>query len=389
MPEPEHSAPDACNTPPIVAAPGLKPVSFSDLPGWADDDHRAALACLLKCRELPAARASSPRKSDNLALLGISSADLAGLLQSAPDPAAITADVARQFFEARFKPALVVLSGDDSGFVTGYFEPILDASPVPTDRFRFPLYQRPGDLVETGSTQTTASDAPEPRFGRNSSAGFGPYHDRSAIRRGALEGRGLELAWLDDPVDQYFVHIQGSVRLRYPDGRMQRLSYAAKNGFPYTSIGALLIDMGEIAAEDMSAETLRQWLADNPDRRDEVMDRNRSYIFFQPFTGDDGDSGPVGASGVALSAGRSLAVDPAFHRYATPIYVAVEQSLVAADAPFQRLMVAQDTGSAITGPARGDLFIGSGKQAGRLAGMIRHAAQFFVLVPVPDDGVAS
>lgn len=372
MSNPKHQSGTQIHNHPTGRRPFLKPVSFDDLPGWHEDDHAAALICLLGHLGKPAPNAKSPRGT-GMASLGISDQTLKAALFSAPVASALTKASAKAFFETCFEPCLVVCANHAPGFVTGYFEPVLQASPVETERFRYPLYACPEELLKTSS-----ADQPN-----ETASATQPYFDRSAIRQGALAGRGLELAWLENAIDQYFVHIQGSVRLEYPDHSFHRLSFAAKNGYPYTSIGAWLIEAGEIRRDKMSMTTLKNWLMENPAKCNEVMDRNRSYVFFQPYVGEDTDSGPVGASGIALTAGRSIAVDPAHHCYGTPIFVSVDQPIAAAGpALFRHLLVAQDTGSAIVGPSRGDLFIGSGAAAGKFAGEIRHDAKFHVLRPV-------
>ena len=176
------------------------------------------------------------------------------------------------------------------------------------------------------------------------------------------------LAWIESPVDGFFVHIQGSARLQMPDGEIWRISYAGKSGHPFTPIGAWLVANGHLTREDVTMDTIRDFLLADEKRARELMNRNRSFIFFQRTTQENPDLGPVAAAGVALTPGRSLAIDHRLHTFGTPIFVATHEPLPQQSAPFRRLMLAQDTGSAIIGPARGDLFIGSGREAGSVAG---------------------
>ena len=285
------------------------------------------------------------------------------------------------FFERFFRPA--VWSGEASdGFLTGYYEPELDASPVQTPRFSTPLYRVPADLMRL----PPGVDLPQ---GLEDAQGFAlrdrrgllaPYPDRGAIEEGWLRGRGLELVWLADPVDAFFVHVQGSARLRLPDGRHMRVGYAAKNGHRFTAIGRLLVNEGELPLERADMEGIRRWLAAHPERAPALMRRNRSFIFFREITDADPQAGPIGGMGVPLTPLGSLAVDRSQHAYGMPILVNAP-SLQIDGSPFHRLLVAQDTGSAIVGERRGDLFVGSGDAAGRLAGAIRHPARWTLLVP--------
>lgn len=191
-----------------------------------------------------------------------------------------------------------------------------------------------------------------------------------------MSDQKLELVYLDNAIDAFFIHIQGSARIRLAEGGVMRVTYAAKSGHDYTAIGRILIDRDEIAREAMSMQAIRTWLQDNPDQMNEVLWHNQSYIFFNEVDNLDPDDGPIGAGKVPLSAGRSLAVDRTLHTFGTPIFVTSDH-----DASFQRLMIAQDTGSAIVGPARGDIYFGAGEKAERAAGSIQHAADFYVLWP--------
>ena len=351
-------------------------IAYSALAGWDRDDHGAALGAFqTSCRRMtevtPKTRA-----------LGIDGDALAALC-----PAALAIDTAdsaaaRRFFEDSFTP-LRFPPNAGTGFVTGYYEPEVAGSRQRTDRFTVPLYGRPDDLVDLTEANRPDGFDPAYAFARQTAEGLVPYYDRGEIEDGALAGRGLELVFIESPVLAFFIHVQGSARVRLEDGSALRLSYAAKAGHPYTSIARVLCERTGTAPADMTADKLRAWLEANPDDAGELMRQNRSFIFFRLHEGLDPKEGPVAAAGVPLTAGRSLAVDRTLHTFGTPIFlegdlpVAAEGLLV----PFNRLMIAQDTGSAIVGPARGDIFWGSGEAAGLTAGLIRHKARFTLLVP--------
>lgn len=286
---------------------------------------------------------------------------------------------ARHFFESHFVPHLI----EAAGFVTGYYEPEVAASPVRTERFAVPLYRRPDDLVEVAETERPEGWDADTRFDRRTESGTTPYFDRAAIEEGALAGRALELAWIADPVDAFFIHVQGSARLRLAGGATMRIAFDGKSGHTYTSIGRLAVERGILTREAADKDGLEAWLKANPQKARSLMRENRSFIFFRE-TGQDEADGPLGAAGVPLTPRRSLAVDRTLHTFHTPIWVDAPKLIAPGHPgqPFRRLMVAQDTGSAILGPARGDIFIGSGADAGSIAGRIRHDAAMIALVPV-------
>lgn len=289
---------------------------------------------------------------------------------------------ARSFFERHFVPFEIVPAGNAKGLVTGFYEPEAAASPVPTAEFRYPLYARPSDLVDIDETNRPAGLDPSLAFGRSTESGIEEYFDRQAIEQGALAGRDLEIAWLADPVDLFFIHVQGAARLTMPDGTILRVTYAAKSGHPFTGPGRILAAMGEIPASEVTMQSIRAWLRSNPRRVDEILWQNRSFIFFREGPVDDPALGPIAAAKVPLTPGRSMAVDRLVHTFATPFFVDAPDLDAFGPGGFRRLMIAQDTGSAILGWARGDLFAGSGPAAGEIAGVINHAACFHVLIPV-------
>jgi membrane-bound lytic murein transglycosylase A len=350
---------------------------FADIPGWRDDDHAAALAAFRVGTRALLARPPKTRR------LGISGRGLQRAAEiAAALPAEVGLDAARGFFEANFAPFGIL----GAGFVTGYFEPDVAASLSRSSRFSVPLYRRPPDLIEIGNGEAPADWDPALRFARATSRGLEPYFDRAAIEQGALAGRGLELAWIEDPVDAFFIHVQGSARLRLSDGATMRVAYDGKSGHPYTSIGKLAVERGILTNEHADKEGLEAWLKAHRGEGRALMQENRSFIFFRETPLGD-EEGPLGAAGVPLTAGRSLAVDRTLHTFHTPVWVDAPDLPDMSDATraFRRLMIAQDTGSAIIGAGRGDVFFGSGADAGFAAGRVRHAATMIVLVPRSED----
>ena len=365
-------------------AADLEPVAFADLPAWGPARFAPSFAAF---RRNAAHHAARPPKTRALGIDGVALAALARLALDLP--VALDEAAARAFFEAHFRPVRIRPRAEPP-FLTGYFEPELDGTRRPGDpRFPVALLARPADLVDVGASNRPAELPPDYAFARTTPAGLVPYFDRGEIERGALAGRGLELVFLADPVDAFFVHVQGSVRIRLVEGGTLRLAYAAKAGHAYTSIGRRLIERGAVAAEAMTLDVLRAWLKAHPAEAPALMRENRSYVFFAEQSGLDPDLGAVGAAGVQLTPGISLAVDRTRMTFATPI-------LIDADLPIgpdgavervARLMLADDTGSAIVGPARGDVFLGCGAEAGRRAGLVRHEARDVVaLVPRAGEG---
>jgi membrane-bound lytic murein transglycosylase A len=352
------------------------PETFDDLPGWADDDHLAAFAAFRRS----AARAEiKPYRSGSLGIRAEAFEPAFAAARAANDG---TAAEARHFFERHFRPFLVRPGGASTGFVTGFYEPEAAASRTCTQQYRHPLYARPPDLIDIDDQNRPPDMDPACRFGRVVDGKPVEYFDRRQVESGALAGQGLEIAWLADRVDLFFIHIQGAARLVLPDGEVMRVTYAAKSGHPFTGIGRVLADLGEIPLDRVTMQTIRSWLAANPARLDEILWQNRSFIFFREHPVEDEGLGPVAAAKVQLTPGRSMAVDRLLHTFATPFFIAAPTLQAFGTNGFRRLMIAQDTGSAIVGPARGDLFTGSGPQAGQIAGVIRNDADFHMLVPV-------
>lgn len=389
---------NTAKTPVVGPANGLhfRHLQFVDLNGWTDTDHQKTFQTFLaSCRRL----IDNPPHERQL---GLPVNELLGVCHEA---LAFTGDDSqgrpkdlderklgfRNFFERHFDPVALITNGAETpGYFTGYFEPVVDAARVKSAKFPVPLYRTPDDLVRTKGRDLPMSWDPDMAFALDGPDGLQSYPKRSAIETGYLKGRGLELAYVQSWVDAFFIHIQGSVRLRFDDGSLQRLSYAAKNGHPYTSIGRLLIDADKIAKADMTMSSLRQWLTDNPQDGLDLMRRNASFIFFEESEGLGEDDGPSGAAGLPLRDGISLAVDRTWHLFGTPIWIDVPgheaKDGFPAQSGYQSLMIAQDTGSAITGPTRADIFVGTGEDAGTTAGRIRNAGRFVVLWPKPSSG---
>jgi membrane-bound lytic murein transglycosylase A len=338
----------------------LSPSRFAGLPGFSDDDHAETFAvfqrsCAAITEGLPPLRQAIPP-----------SPALRAICRRALAIAPQTPTEARRFFEANFRPFRVEAqhSAAPAGFFTGYYEPIVDGSLRRTRAFTAPILSPPGP-------------------------GAGALPDRAAIESGALGSHVRPIVWLRDPVEVFLIQVQGSARVRLPDGRALRLVYAGRNGWPYTSIGRILIESGAIAASGMSLAALKQWIRAHGQEQGEegaaLMRRNQSYVFFATAPDLEPSAGPRGGAGLSLSPLRSLAVDRRLYPYGTPIWIDAELPCAPTQTRFRRLMIAQDTGSAIVGAARADIFFGSGDEAGARAGDVRHAGEFVVFLPVEED----
>ena len=358
-------------------SPLFSPVTFADLPGWPEDDHLAAFEAFRRCA------LHAPARRYRTGSLGLAFEAFEAAYGDSRETPASDASSARAFFERHFVPARVTPGDGRHGFVTGFYEPVVRASPERTSTFGVPLLGRPADLIDIDDANRPAGMDSYLAFARRTDDGPVEYFDRPAIEQGALAGRGLEIAWLESRVDAFFIHVQGAARLAMTDGSTRRVTYAAKSGQRFTGIGRVLADLGEIPLEQVTMQSIRAWLARNPGRIDEILSKNRSYIFFREAMVDDPELGPVAAAKVPLTAGRSLAVDRLLHTFGTPFYIDAPALTAFGGQEFRRLMIAQDTGSAIVGPARGDLFAGSGDAAGEVAGVVRHAADFYALLPKP------
>jgi membrane-bound lytic murein transglycosylase A len=350
-----------------------KPLTFDQVPAWAQDDHAAAFRTFLKsCDRVLAS--SREKQADGKV------ATLANACKGATEISSkLTKESARNFFERYFTPNAVTHAGPP-GLLTGYYEPLLEGSRAPQGPFQTPIYKRPPDLVNlVDETQRAKGQALT--HARKTDKGVEPYYTREQIDQGVLKGSSLELMYFADPVDVFFMQIQGSGRVKLTDGSVVRVHYDGKNGHPYSSIGRYLIEKGILAADKISMGALIRWLKADPDRGKKIMWQNASYVFFRELKGEEA-KGPMGAMNAPLTSGRSLAVDTAHHVLGTPIYVtAPDLNHATKGGPFNRLMIAQDVGSAIRGPERGDIYFGSGDAAGRLAGVTKHTGKFIVLLP--------
>jgi membrane-bound lytic murein transglycosylase A len=346
-------------------APGIgQPVPWTQLPGWRDDAFAQAWPALQgSCQKMPARDARWSELCAEAALF------------PAPDD-----DTARAFFETRF--VAHEISGNDGaadGLITGYYEPLLHGSLTKTKRFRYPVYGRPDDLVVVDLGGLYPELQGKRYRGRLNSNRVVPYYSRSEISQGKRPPEETVLAWVDDPVALFFLEIQGSGRIQLPDGKMLHVGYADQNGHPYVAIGRTLVDSGAMKLEEATMPAIRAWLKANPEQAQAVLNSNPSYVFFTLREPDS--SGPVGALNVPLLPERSIAVDPDFIPLGSPVWF--DTSLPGDDSmrPYRRLVFAQDTGGAIRGPVRADLFLGFGENAERIAGGMRQRGKLYVLLP--------
>lgn len=359
----------------VAAGARLEPLAFQDIAGWIEDDHRAAFRTFRRHCPALLAGASPPRLAQGREDLRPA---CAAALLLPPEPDALEA---RRFFEQSFTPVRVV-PPSGAGFLTGYFEPEVEGSAVATPDFTAPLLARPGDLITVPQGETLPGLDPGLQAARIGAQGYEPYPDRAAIEGGGLGDLARPLLYLRDAVDVFIIQVQGSARVRLADGRAVRVTYAGRNGHPYTSIGRRLVERGAIPLGEMSLERLTAWLREHPAEGRAVMQENRSYVFFRIADELAPEDGPIGGAGVPLTPGRSLAVDRTLWSYGLLVWLDGELPRAEGGAePLRRLMIAQDTGSAIVGPARGDYFFGSGAAAGTRAGLLRHPVAFTVLLP--------
>ena len=316
-----------------AAAGKAQVLDFADLRGWQDDDHQAALNAFLVTCDL------------------VEGAEWRPLCALAPDAA--TSDTsARAFFELFFRPVLI---GTPPALFTGYYEPELAGSAIRTPRFAHPIYRMPPEM-QPGAV----------------------WFSREEIEtRGLLRGRGLEIVWLDDPVEVYFLMVQGSGRIRMQDGSVIRVGYAGKNNQPYRSIGQELVRRGTHNMEDVSAREIRSWVRANPAAGADLLNQNPSFVFFRRIKDLSADKGPIGAMTRSLTTLRSVAVDPSFTPMGAPVWIEKDGAL-----QMNRLMIAQDTGGAITGKQRADIFFGTGFDAGEAAGQIKDTGRMVIMLPI-------
>lgn len=368
-------------SPPSLKIPNsqIEPLSWSDLNGWAEDDHAAAFKTFLEsCKAILPGDASI---RDSRPVFQA----LREICRRATARGPASNDEAQSFFEKNFRPLRIATLGENAGFLTGYYEPVVEGSRTWTPEFQVPLYRRPSNLIASGRRQFGGAYFPNKggligrKFGRRKIV---PYYDRAEIEEGILTGRQLEICWLRDPIEALFIQIQGSARIRLQDGSVLRVNYDAHNGHPYSPVGRFLIENGAIPREEMSMDRIRQWMQANPEEARQIRGKNRSFVFFREAD-LSADEEPKGAQGVSLTPGRTIAVDRALHVYGTPFFIEAELPIdgMEPSTKFRRLMVGQDTGSAIVGPARADLYFGAGHWAGKVAGRVRHPGHFAMLVP--------
>jgi membrane-bound lytic murein transglycosylase A len=372
--QPPRGLPRAPDT--IPAELALRPVAFADLPGWTADDAGAAPALMAACRRIAAQPAE----------LRVGPGGLAGAVRDWLGPCREAellqrgnGAALRSYMQKWFRPYEVSNGGHAEGTFTGYYEAELHGAPRQDARYATPLYAAPPDLVSADLGEFREELDGQMVVGHLVDGKLVPYFTRADIDGGALSGRGLELLWVDDPVDAFFLHIQGSGRVIMADGRVVQVGYAANNGYPFFGIARTLIDSGELAPEDASMQAVRAWLRSHPRDARMLMERNRRYIFFQEIDG----AGPVGALGVALTPERSLAVDPAYIPLGAPLWLDTTWPAGTPDAgqPLRRLVVAQDVGGAIKGAVRGDVYWGSGEAALAVAGGMKQKGRYFLLLP--------
>jgi len=343
----------------------LTRAEFDELSGWSQDNQVEALGAFV--RSCQAYRRAGPERGQKPEAVGGRVGDWLPVCREAEARLAAgeSDGAARAFFRERFVAWLATDNGEPEGLFTGYYIPELRAALRPDEEFRYPIYLQPPEMTGPSAQRGTFS--------------------RAEIEAGALAGRRLELAWADDPVDVFFLHIQGSGRLALPDGRVVGVGYAGGNGHGYVAIGAELVRRGALTPEQVSMQSIRDWLKAHPDQANEVMNLNPSYVFFKPLPGSD----IPGAQGVALTAGRSLAVDRRYVPLGAPVWIETEPPLPGTP-PLRRLMVAQDTGGAIKGGVRADVFWGFGAAAAVPAGHMKSRGRFVLLLPrgLPPGGPA-
>ncbi|CDL00718.1 putative Membrane-bound lytic murein transglycosylase A [Magnetospirillum gryphiswaldense MSR-1 v2] len=367
-------APETPRRPPPVPGPaplpqgpdqfGLIPAQFNDLPGWRADGAAAVLPALNRTCDRVLKQPNDKSIGQNG--MGGTVADWYSPCSAARRVGANDHEAARVMFEEWFVPFLAVNNGSADGLFTGYFEPELAGSRTKKGRFTVPILGKPRDLVtRKGADGSTES-------GRMVDGRFTPYPSRAEIEAGAIAAQATPLAWVEDPVDAHILHIQGSGRIRLEDGSVLRLGVAATNGHKFVGISKILRERGLI--EDTPMPGVRAWLKANPARAKALMAENPRYVFYTPISGD----GPVGSEGVALTAGRSMAVDPRYVALGLPLFLdTVEPS----GQPLRRLVMAQDTGAAIKGPIRGDFFWGTGEEAFDKAGRMKSPGRYWILLP--------
>ncbi len=363
-PQPVKPAPPAPTPPPEKpqpAAPALRPTTWDAIPGWRDENPRSAWQAFLRsCGALKQRPAWH---------------DICTVAATLGDP---DGDTLTQFFELNFTPYQSANEdGTESGLITGYYEPLLHGSRNSSSRYHYPLYGVPDDLLVIDLASLYPSLKNMRLRGRLEGRHVVPYFDRAQIEQGAAATAGKEIVWVDDPVELFFLQIQGSGRVQLDTGETVMVGYADQNGYPYRSIGKLLVDRGDLPLEQASMQGIKAWARNHPDKLADVLNYNASYVFFREMPA--GLPGPIGALGIPLTPQRSLAVDPRFVPLGAPVFIVT--TAPNSKQPLNRLMVAQDTGGAIRGAVRADFFWGFGQEAEREAGRMRQPLRMWVLLP--------
>lgn len=348
----------------------IRPIAFKELPGWTEDNLQGFW----------------PAFSSNCSVMRLRASAWARICKEAEGISANDPEGLRQLIESRFTPhELTDSKGARSGLITGYYEPLLRGSRTRGGPYQIALYRTPKDLINVDLSSIYPEIKSLRLRGRLEGNRVVPYPTRAEIEtKGLLAGQ--ELMWVDDPVDAFFLQVQGSGRVQLPSGETVRVGYAEQNGYPYRSIGRYLIDQGALKPNDASMQSIKAWMAANPHRRDEVLHQNPSLVFFKEIAALPAAQGPLGSMGLPLTAGRSVAVDPRFVTAGSLVFMSTRVPKTGAPPkdpglPFQRLMIAQDTGSAVQGAHRSDIFFGTGNEAGEVAGRMRAEGRMFVLLP--------
>lgn len=352
--------------------PILRKIDYASIQGWSEDNHAAALQAFRRsCLEI-VERGRAFRREVKFGGVRQQWSGVCKRVDEASQP--------RDFFEKNFTPLVVSDPARPEGMFTGYYEPEAPGSRTQSVGYPVPIYRKPDDLVafDFAGQQETGL-----KYGRVIDGHPKPYSTRKEIEQGALARRGLEIVWLKDWADAFFIHIQGSGRIRLEDGSLVRLAYAAKSGQPYTGVGGLLADRGVFSREQMSMQATRSWMAKNYNAARQLMWENRSFIFFREVEVADPELGPPGAQQVALTPERSLAVDRSIWAFGTPVWLdtMTPSGADGSSQQFRHLLVAQDTGTAIRGHVRGDIFWGAGERAAFIAGHLKSPGKMIVLLP--------
>ncbi len=365
--------PDATTSPVETATLNLSQVGFDKLGGWNAENFTEALPVLIRsCAVID--------KKDAKAAVGSNErmGTYGDWQKICKDARLIRPDnkiEAKYFFESRFVAYQAADHTETEGLFTGYYEPELKGRWGAEAEYQIPIYSRPLDLVSIDLGDFREEYAGTQLAGRLTDNKVVPFYSRAEINKGALRGRGLEILWVADPVEAFFLHIQGSGRVRLPDGSHVRVGYAGRNGRRYTSIGRELVAKGVMPLKDVTAPAIMDWLRAYPAAGSELMNKNESFVFFRVIEGD----GPIGAQGIALTPGRSLAIDRAFLPLGIPLWLDTTDPID--ERPLRRVMLAQDTGSAIKGPVRGDVFWGFGETAAKRAGLMKQRGRYYLLLP--------